>query len=205
MVAMIMTMVMAIVKTVTFCGKQFGQSLNLEARTGLPFEESIPAAKSGTLTVRTDANTGSLTMSSGHGITTGARLDLYWVGGCRRGIVVGTVATNVVPIDLGSGDDLPSAATAITAMVPTNIEFEIVGDDAVGIVFNSAKRGQLTIIDETDSDAEVYYSMVEDGGQSLWHEGDGTDNPAAGANMTKAFVSHGHTAAVVMKFGILNE
>ena len=83
---------------------------------------SVAAAKTGVLTTRTDANTGSLTMDTGHGITTGQRLDLYWtissVNYQRRGLTVGTVATNAVPIDGGSGDVLPSTSQAITAMVP---------------------------------------------------------------------------------------
>lgn len=91
---------------------------------------SLGTAKTGTLTTRTDDDTGTLTMTSGHGITTGAIIDLYWdTGGgvyaYRHGVVVGTVSTNSVPIDLGAGTNLPIATTAIIAMVQEVIPCEI--------------------------------------------------------------------------------
>lgn len=92
--------------------------------------DELPLAKVGELTTRTDNETGTLTMDTGHGITTGARLDLYWADGdgagtpgSRRGITVGTVSGNTVPIgadNSGSGDNLPLVNTAITAMIPHN-------------------------------------------------------------------------------------
>src|SRR5678815_5092823 len=76
----------------------------------------LAAAKVGQLTTRTDNDTGTLTMVAGHGITTGARLDIFWeeagVKGARYGVTVGTVATNSVPFDLGAGDNLPTNLTA---------------------------------------------------------------------------------------------
>ena len=71
----------------------------------------------GTLTTRTDRNTGTLTMSPGHGITTGETIDIRWGSLNRYNVVVGTVAGNSVPIDFGTGDILPLAASAITAVV----------------------------------------------------------------------------------------
>lgn len=84
----------------------------------------LGTAWAGTLTTRTDANTGTLTMTDAdHTITTGARLDVYWVDDdgvnyCQRGITVGTVSGTSVPIDSGVGDNLPTVNSAITAMVP---------------------------------------------------------------------------------------
>lgn len=92
--------------------------------------ETIDAAKSGQLTTRTDNTTGTLTMSAGHGFTTGVVIDLYWAGGVRYGVVVGTVATNSVPISGGAGDNLPSNLTNITAMVQRTANVLIDGDNA---------------------------------------------------------------------------
>lgn len=89
---------------------------------GISISDELGPAKTGALTTRTDANTGTLTMDTGHGITTGDRLDVYWsidgVNYCQRGITAGTVSGNSVPIDSGVGDDLPVVDTEITAMVP---------------------------------------------------------------------------------------
>jgi hypothetical protein len=95
--------------------------------------ESLPAAKTGTLSTRTDNTDGELTMSAGHGITTAAVINLHWTvagaPGVRYGVVVGTVATNAVPISGGSGDNLPIATTAITATLPTTANVLIDGDN----------------------------------------------------------------------------
>lgn len=92
-------------------------------------EDTLNAAKTGTLTTRTNDNTGTLTMAASHGITTGQIIDVYWSGGVRYGMTVGTVATNEVPIDGGSGDVLPADETAITASVQQSINLAIDGDE----------------------------------------------------------------------------
>jgi len=95
-------------------------------------EIAVGVGYSGTLTTRTDDETGSLTLASGHGITTAQVIDLYWSGGARYGITVGTVATNVVPIgadNSGTGDVLPTAATAIVASPRVTFNCAIDGDE----------------------------------------------------------------------------
>ena len=62
------------------------------ARSAIPFAATLNPAKVGALTTRTDNTTGTLTMSAGHGLLTGNRLDLYWTNadgslGARRGIL----------------------------------------------------------------------------------------------------------------------
>lgn len=109
------------------------------SRTGsgvIAVEETLPAAKAGTLTTRTDDNTGEATLSGGHGITDGMIVDVYWSGGVRYGMTVGTVASNVVPIDLGAGDVLPAQATAITLVQQVPITVSIDGDNVKHITFS---------------------------------------------------------------------
>lgn len=93
-------------------------------------EDELNTAKTGTLTTRTDDNTGTLTMTAGHGLTTGQIVDIYWSTGVQRSVTVGTVATNSVPIDLGIGDNLPSTSTAVTVCVQKAINLAIDGDNA---------------------------------------------------------------------------
>ena len=106
--------------------------------------ESLAAAKTGTLTTRTDNTDGELTMAASHGITTGQRLNIFWTGGARFNVLVGTVATNVVPISGGSGDNLPSATTAITAQVPTTANVLIDGDN-VKLIAIELKTADTTL------------------------------------------------------------
>jgi hypothetical protein len=75
-------------------------------------------ARTGVLTARTDFDTGTITMDdSGHGITTGQTLAVWWStfgDGQIRGMTVGTVSGKSVPIDGGTGSPLPDVGTAVT-------------------------------------------------------------------------------------------
>jgi hypothetical protein len=81
----------------------------------------VPHAAIGTLTTRTDDETGTLTMDeAAHGIETGNIINLSWATGARNTITVGTVSGTSVPIgadDEGTGDDLPIATTEVTASI----------------------------------------------------------------------------------------
>lgn len=97
-----------------------------------PREVTLPVGKAGTLTARTDANTGEATLGSGHGITDGMIVDVRWAAGVRYGMTVGTVASLVVPIDGGTGDDLPthSPPTALVLTQQVQVNVPIDGDNA---------------------------------------------------------------------------
>jgi hypothetical protein len=125
----------------------------------------IAAATSadGTLSTRTDDDTGTLTMSGGHGIETGDTIVLQWDGGARYSVEVGTVAGNSVPIDNGRGDVLPDAMTPVTVIRSAEIGYGVipeaywakvdVTDDthtraiaAAGTLLSSAASGGIPII-----------------------------------------------------------
>ncbi len=184
-----MSLPFAAQKSYSIGGKDFTEKKNVSVGLSQVREETLAAAKPGTLTVRTDANTGSLTMAAGHGFTTGNKIDLYWAGGSRRNVTVGTVATNVVPIDLGSGDDLPVATTPITAMKPISFPYEVDGDEVQGIAFYADVPATIVLVD--NSNAELYakvfvLAQAADG----WYQGQPEANPVAGAAIAAVLFSH---------------
>lgn len=184
-------------------GKTYTEQRDITGEHHKGTSQSVAAAKAGALTTRTDDNTGELTMAASHGITTGQRLDLYWEGGSRRGITVGTVAGNAVPIDLGSGDNLPTESTEITAMVPVEESLVITGDDLKLLVASSTKRGQIVL---EDSGGEELHIPLEAGSVYDWHTLKGSTNPIAGDSITKAFLSHEDSAAAsTMSLGVLHD
>lgn len=123
------------VKQFSVAGKSYVHQETLSSDAVEALEASIPIAVTGELTTRTDANTGTLTMdSASHGITTGAKIDLYWTGGQRRYMTVGTVSGTSVPIDLGSGTDLPVATTEVIAAVVQVFTVSIAGDDVLSLL-----------------------------------------------------------------------
>src|SRR4051794_3009647 len=77
------------------------------------FEVDLPAAKSGPLSTRTDADTGIATLGTGHGILTLDTVDLYWDGGSRFDVDVTAVGGTTVSLNGGTGDALPGLNSTI--------------------------------------------------------------------------------------------
>lgn len=192
-----MGMTLVINKTVQVGGKQFQDARSIPCDGVITIERSLAAAKTGTLGTRTDNDTGTLVMgSSGHGITTGARLDVYWAGGCRRGMTVGSVSGTSVPIDGGSGDNLPLATTAITAMVPVEIPCGVAGDNVQAYAVQSDAIGGCQVVFVDASDVEKGYEAPKNANQiNSWFTGNGVTNQLAGDAISTVFISHGSSVA----------
>lgn len=197
---------------ITVEGRTYTRATTVAA-DGIALKEqtAVPAAKIGQLTTRTDNNTGTLTMASGHGITTGARLDIYWteggVKGHRRGVTVGTVAGLSVPFDLGAGDNLPTNLTAVTACVPQEEDFLVTGDNTQYIGAKSSRRGIIVLAQSDDTELLAVATEIEGstGGGYQWFDGNGVTNPLAGASIAKVFFSNGDSAgtnAMVATVGV---
>ncbi len=184
----------AVKRSVSIGGLSFSETTNLTSDVAVTFDKDVPAAKTGTLTTRTDANTGELTMQASHGITTGVLLDVYWTGGSRRRMTVGTVAGTACPIDGGVGDDLPADETAITAMIPL-VEVITLDSDAVAAVFMSSAAIGHVAITESDN-TTLLEKYIKAGGVYSLYEGNGETNPLEGADdIGKVFFSHGNSSA----------
>lgn len=176
-------------------GESYSDSVEISADNAIrTIKEDVAAAKTGVLTTRTDDNTGSLTMTGGHGITTGARLDVYWVVGttqyARRGMTVGTVATNVVPIDGGAGDVLPAADTAIRAMVPTSETVTLTGNNVQAIVVYCSEPALVVFTDDSDVELGAFH-VKGNGYAESWNSDSGVTNPLSGDTVSKIYFSHG--------------
>lgn len=160
-------------------------------------EDTLGEAKTGALTTRTDANTGTLTMDAGHGITTGQVIDIYWDGGVQYGVTVGTVATNSVPIDAGVGDDLPVVDTAITAVVQKSINLAIDGDNAdiIAIVLETTTKSLRTaghVQFRDASNAEVAEIDLVTNVPQVWDLAGAVANPFTGNPITNLKASQGN-------------
>lgn len=184
-------------KTYTIDGKTNSQNITVNSNSTIRREITLNAAKVGLLT-RTDADTGTLTMNSGHGITTAAKLDVYWtesgIAKNRRNMTVGTVVTNSVPIDGGSGDNLPTGTgVAITAMIPSSEEFRFDGDDMKILVVTANAVANIVIAGADDAE-DAYYGIQQAGQVKDWYEGNGETNPLAGDTETQLIISHGDSS-----------
>lgn len=171
---------------------QFIQVISQDSPLGLKCKQDVAPGVTGSLTTRTDANTGTVTMDdSGHGITTGDVVDLYWAGGSQRAVTVGTVSGTTVPIDLGTGDDLPDADTAVTLKVPEEFDFVVTGDNVELLCVKAPVPGTIVFADGSgDLSAAAYRITEENGGGRVWCSSLGT-NPLASKSVVKVKMSHG--------------
>lgn len=174
-------------------GMAFNNSDSYTADNAVIANDSLAAAKTGTLTTRTSNTAGTLTMTTGHGITTGQRLDIYWSGGSCYGATVGTVATNSVPFTGASGTVLPAQDTAITAMVPSLETFDLVGDDCVVLAAGGDAACTILFV----NGGTVHLAVVKtSAGAYVWFTGD-TTNPIAGDTVTDVYLSHGSSSGTI--------
>ncbi len=181
------------------------QSVVRSGDAKIELEVTLPAGKAGTLTTRTDDNTGVVTVSSGHGITTSDTVDVYWDGGRRYGVDVTAQDSTTISIDLGAGDNLPTTSTAVVIVKQVAFNLALDGDNAkiVGVSYEVAGGSgygcRVTLFDSADDtiagldlDANEPNIVDIEGGQT---------NPYTGDPITDGVASNGSsTEAATLKF-----
>lgn len=155
----------------------------------IALEDTLNSAKAGVLTTRTDDNTGTLTMTTGHGITTGQIVDIYWSTGVQRTVTVGTVSVDSVPFDLGIGDVLPIATTAVTVCVHKSMNLAIDGDntDILAVIIETGDKTLRTAanVQFLDAAADVIAEIdFTTNVPQVWDIEGGSANPFTGDPIT---------------------
>ena len=164
---------------------------------------ALPAGNTGELTTRTSDTAGVITLVTGHNITDGDTVDLFWTGGRRYGVAA-AVVTNAATISGGAGDNLPVATTDITVCEQVVIDdLAIIGDNVewLAIVYSNAStptaRASLDIHDVGGSELQedlVHHAKL--GGCSNVYNVEGGDaNPIAGDTIVEGFASHSAVTA----------
>lgn len=143
----------------------FTETIDVEGDGYAYHDPEVPAAKTGTLTTRTDDNTGTFTMTTGHGFTTSMKIDVFWSGGQRRDMTA-TVTGDSVVLDGGTGDVLPIATTSITAQNPTIVEVTIDGADCIGLAVATPKKGFVVFYDDAGTPAVITPAIYSISGTS---------------------------------------
>lgn len=193
----------------TVGGRQIGGATTSSGATETSTAETVAAGKVGELTTRTDAETGTLTMESGHGITTGQIIDLYWADGIRRAVTVGTVSGDSVPIGGvgdGKGEDLPLVNTAVIACVRRIVDLDVAGD-TVAMAGADVSAGRRCSIEFEQNDGteilpiEIVASATEKG---VWIMG--ATNDFAGESIGRVAISNGSSeGSATVQFGLVRD
>lgn len=175
-------------------GQGFAYTRDLTTNGHIGKDNSLAAAKTGTLTTRTSNTAGTLTMAAGHGFTDGQVIDIYWSTGQCTSATIGTVATNSVPFTSATGDVLPAATTAITAMVQTVEPFSFADADLKAL-FVKADLVACSVTFRDGSAAVVGVVRVKAGGKHfVWDDEMGATIPVSDDVASIAF-THGDSAA----------
>jgi hypothetical protein len=178
------------------------------ARSGdgsIGVEVALPAAKAGTLTTRTDNDTGVVTVGSGHGITDTDTVDLYWEGGRRYSVDVTATTATTISIDAGTGDNLPIATTAVTIVKQVQINVSIDGDALaiLGISFefiDSSLTSQGHALFEDASGDDIAAIDLSANSPLVYDVAGGAANPFTGDPITVVRASNGDsTSAATLK------
>lgn len=168
---------------------------------------TLVAAKTGNLTTRTSDTAGTLTMDSGHGITTGQRLDIFWSGGSGYAATVGTVSVDSVPFT-GLVGTLPADESEITAQVPTQVNVSVTGTDVKFIVATAGLTfgdyGCNVIITRSDNTVSEAYQLTASAPADGWNGATyGPANPVSGETIAKVFFAQGNSAKTVQAYAYI--
>ena len=174
-------------------GERLTSSVSIDP-DGAKYEKPIaglPAGKPGSLTTRTDDDTGVATLSTGHGIVSEDTVDVYWAGGMRYGMVA-TVATNAVTIEGGAGDNLPLALTAVVVTKQVVIDLVFTGNKALAIIAHCTTRANIEF--QQAAGTSIKQRNLTAGRAWIWDVDDGYTNPLANAAVGKIVASNGDAA-----------
>jgi hypothetical protein len=180
--------------TLSIGSVSINKQVNRTADHPNPYEVSLPKGKAGTLSTRTDADTGEATIV-GHGLAENDLVDAYWAGGRRYGMAVGSVVGNVVPLDGGAGDDFPIAGTSLVVTKQVVIATRLDGDEAeiFGLSLEYPTRtdgkGHISMLDADDV-AVAHFDLL--GNQpKVFDIAGGITNPITGNPIVESRASNG--------------
>lgn len=185
--------------SVSLGGVSIQRAINRTGDHANAYEITLPVAYAISSWVKTDANTAAGNLPSGHGQTDG-KFDVYWTGGMRYG-VDGTISTNALSLDGGSGDDFPATANStVVACKQVSVNTAIDGD-AISILALS-----LEYVDPNST--AVGHIDMQDGGAAtieeidlaanaplVWDITGGATNVFTGNVITVSKASHNNTSA----------
>lgn len=179
-------------------GLTIQQNSLVSGDTSNPYEINVPAALAGTLTTRTDNDTGILTVASGHGITDADTVDLYDENGAliRKDVDVTATTATTISIDAGTGDNLPAEDEIVNVAKQVALSPNIDGDaiQILGIVLEvpgATTEGRILFEDAAGDDIADLELTANNG--LIYHVAAGATNPFTGDPITAAKVTNGNT------------
>ena len=154
----------------------------------------LPLGLAGTLSTRTDDDTGVVTLTAGHGITTDDTVDIYFDDGVAYAGDVISAAATTITVDLLSGTELPTEDSAVVVgkRASHNVDFD--GDN---LVYFAARfgEGEGHAQAYTSAPASITAEHLESDSPLVYYDGAGLTNTFSGAVVASISMSSGSTSA----------
>lgn len=183
-------------RSATINGLSYSDSNTVSSESSIQLSGlELAAAKTGTLTTRTDDDEGVITLTAGHGFSTGT-FDVYWSGGVRYGCSL-TIATNAATIGSGgAGDVLPIATTAVTVALPVAEAFVVAASVARAIlVYIPGGKGVVRFRDDAAATQLAVARSYSTAALYEWNATTGGTNPLGSNEVATLLLSNGSTTA----------
>lgn len=137
--------------TVNADGNALTESASVSGAESAKVQLTLTQGLPGTLTTRTDDNTGVIT-SAAHGLTTSDFVSVFWtdtsgVEKFRANMDISAVTTDTITVDLGQGDVLPPLNTVVIVgkVASRVVDWDGTAAGLIGFVATcGARRGSIT-------------------------------------------------------------
>lgn len=142
-------------------GGTFSKTATRTGDVGASVETSLAVAKAGTLTTRTDATHGVITLASGHGFTTSSVVAVYSTGAVAYNCTVSATTSTTITIATVAGDNLPALNSAVRVSLVTEVTAVFAKVDLQIFAMELANNvagvvGHCVVIDDGDGDANTF-------------------------------------------------
>jgi hypothetical protein len=187
-------------------GLSISKSINRTGDHPNPYEVTLPVGTAGTLSTRTDDDTGVITVAS-HSLIVGDKVNVFWNGGKRYGMTVSAQTATTITVgtgvgEVGAGDNFPAASTAVVITKQVVINTAIDGDniEIIGIVAeavdqNSTAKAHIDFQDSGGARIEAF--DLEANIPQVYDIAGGAVNPFTGNPITQSKAANGSSTEVL--------
>lgn len=190
----------------SIAGKSFSGTFRRDGAGETNVSATLPAGKAGTLSARVDVDTGTVTLSPGHGLASGT-YDVFWSGvtpGSRRGMA-GVITGDSLALDAGTGDNLPVLTTAVVVAAQVILDFDSDNASLLMAVVGQQRRASVQF-QQNDGTPILSLDLGRagvDGEPYLWASAGAVANPF-GAAISKIAASNGSSVGTnTLTVGVL--
>ncbi len=183
-------------------GLSFSGQMTRQAEGVVAESVALDAAVAGSLTTRSDDDSGTVTTPVEHGLNSADTVNVFWEGGCRYGMDINSIGVggDTVTLEGGAGDVLPAQDTSVFIAKQVSVAVSVDGDLAVYMVALASTRGHIAF---HTASACLHAVSLPASEAWEWASEHGIANPLTGDPIVEILASAGSGSAASLQLGIL--